>query len=191
MNTTTTTSPAVLAARRVADAAEAMQPYWKDGTYKDAPPATENEFAEAIMGVMPIWQKHETVAPDLAQSLLAWAQYYIEHRDYPEFFAAKEELRRIREEHGDEATSSIEHFPLLLKMMRSAPPRFMAVADAVLKEALPTATHVDDQGQPVFSIEQLADKFNRPVEQVEADIQRMSDMGITGFLHSGPAHPIQ
>ena len=191
MNTTTTASTVALAARRVADAAEAMQPYWKDGSFKDAPATLADEFAEAIMGLTPIRQDFKTMAPDLAQFLFAWAQDYIERRDYPEFFAALQDLRRIREEHGEVGLHTHEHSPLFVKLYRFAPPRYKAGADAILEDALPAATHVDDQGQPVYSVRQVADKFDRTVEQVETDIRGISDVGVTGFLHSGPAHPIQ
>lgn len=109
-------------------------------------------------------------------ALLGWAKVHIERRDYPEFFAMLAEIGRIREEQGEEATAAPEHAELPMKMMHAAPPRYREEVEAILTEAMPAATHVTEEGQPVYSAQQLADKLGVPIEQSRR-IQRLRTWG--------------
>lgn len=60
--------------------------------------------------------------------------------------------------------------------------------DPMLLQALPTATHCDDAGNPVFSIEQMAEHFGKTPEEVAADIERLH---LADRMHTGPVHPLQ
>lgn len=180
------------ALRRLAVAHEALAPYWRDGIYRDAPDALMNEYAEAILGIpASCWEKLECLEPGSCRQQIDWAQGQLEQRDYPEFFATLAEVGRIRDEQGEEAVAGPKYSELFVKLLRTAPARFKAEADNILADALPTATHVTEDGQPVYSAQQLADKLGVPVEEIEAGIQRMEDMGLSDGLHTCPVHPIQ
>lgn len=192
MNTTNHIETAQ-ALRRLAEAHEALAPYWGDGTYLDAPIALMNEYAEAILGIPAgFGEKLECLEPGAWGQQVAWARQQLERRDYPEFFALLAEMGRIRDAEGEEALHSDKHSGLFVKLLRCAPPRHKAEAYAILEEGLPQATHVDDQGSPVFSAEQIAQKFGVPVEKVEANIARMQREGLMdGCTYSGPVHQLQ
>lgn len=66
-----------------------------------------------------------------------------------------------------------------MKMMHAAPPRYLGEAEAIAAEALPTATHVDEHGRPVYSAQQIADTLGVSVEAIEAGIQHMEDVGFS------------
>ena len=73
---------------RLMAAHEAMVPYWKDGAFNDAPAALAGEYADALLDApVSYWQEVERLDPGTGTAMLDWAQGYIEHRDYPEFFA--------------------------------------------------------------------------------------------------------
>ena len=176
---------------RLMAANEAIVHYWKDGAFKEAPAALAGEFADAIMDApASYWCEVERLAPSTGFALLGWAKAHIERRDYPEFFAMLAEIDRIREEQGEEATAAPEHAELLMKMMHAAPPSYREEVEAILTEALPATTHVTEEGQPVYSAQQLADKLGVPIKQVEACIQRLEDLGLWGCSHTGPAYPV-
>lgn len=177
---------------RLKAAFSAVEPYIKDDTLKDAPAALMDEYAEALVGASAnYWAEVERLEPGTGSASLAWAQDRIERRDYPEFFALLAEIGRIRDEQGEEAAAAPEHAELFVKMMHAAPPRYWGEAETILAEALPAATHVTDDGQPVYSAQQVADKLGVPLEDVEARIQRLEDMGLLSAPYTGPVHPVQ
>ena len=186
----TTTDSQRIARLMAAD--EAITPYWKDGAFIDAPAALAGEYADALLGApASYWDAVDRLDPSVGPAMIAWAQGHVERRDYPEFFAMLAEIGRIRDEQGEEAAAAPEHAELLMKMMHVAPPRYKAEGDAILAEALPTATHVDDHGRPVYSAQQIADTLGVPVEAIEAGIQYMEDVGLSDGLHTGPVHLLQ
>ena len=76
-------------------------------------------------------------------------------------------------------------------MLRFAPKVLREEMDAKAKELglLPQATHVGEDGQPVFSTQQLADTHGVSVEEVERFI---AQSGIDpDDLYTGPVHPLQ
>lgn len=177
---------------RLKAALSAIEPYLKSGTFENAPTALMDEYAEALVGASAsYWAEVERLEPGTSPALLAWAKDHIERRDYPEFFAILAEIGRIRDEQGEDAAAAPEHAELFMKMMRAAPPRYLGEAKTILVDVLPTATHVTEDGQPVYSAQQIADALGVSVEVIEAGIQHMEDVGFSDGLHTGPVHPVQ
>ena len=114
------------------------------------------------------------------QELHAWAQDHYERQQHAEFFAL---LARMKSTPPEDMPA--EDFIRLLDL---APPRYREVADALAAETLPQATHCDDDGNAVFSIEQIAQHFGKTPEEVAAEIERL---GLDTRLHEGPVHPLQ
>ena len=109
----------------------------------------------------------------------------------PRFWAAGHELERIARMEGKEAIHKPEHAHLYVQMLRFAPKVLREEMDAKAKELglLPQATHVGEDGQPVFSTQQLADTHGVSVEEVERFI---AQSGIDpDDLYTGPVHPLQ
>lgn len=176
---------------RLVEAHEALCPYFDTGRAHQAPAALLGEYAEAIQNApATYWAAVERLEPGTSGPLQAWAQDYIERRDYPEFFAAMAEMNCIHAEEGEGAAATPEHAAFFLKMMRNAPPRYWGEAEAVLSDALPTATHVDNHGQPAYSVQQIADKLGTTTEKLESHIQHMKNTGLMDGHHTGSAHPI-
>lgn len=102
----------------------------------------------------------------------------------PRFMAAGEELERIAQRDGAEAIHKPEHGHLYMTMMRYAPPDLQKEMKAKLREMdlLPEATHVDDQGNPVYTSAQIAAKVGVPVEEIE----RAMENAPLGDLYTGP-----
>lgn len=177
---------------RLKAALSAIEPYLKSGTFENTPAALMDEYAEALVGAsVSYWAEVERLDPGTGPALLAWAEGHIERRDYPEFFAILAEIGRIRDEQGEDAAAAPEHGELFMKMMRAAPPRYLGEAETILAEALPAATHVTEDGQPVYSAQQVADKLGVPIGEVEARIQRLEDLGLLDCRHTGPVYPVQ
>lgn len=185
------TNTALQGLDRLKTALSEIEPYIKHGTFAEAPAALADEYADAILEApATYWVEVERLAPGTGFALLGWAQDHSERRDYPEFFAMLAELGRIRDEQGEEAAAP-ERAELLMKMMRIAPPRYQDETETILAEALPTATHVTEDGQPVYSAQQLADKLEVPIEEVEEGIQHLEELGLIGRQHTGPVYPVQ
>lgn len=185
---TTTVSTAL---RRIADAMGALEPYEADAAVP-MPYGLLGELADAVLSApADAIAAIDATRPGEGEGLLDWARDYTERRDYPEFFALLAEIGRIRREQGEEAAAAPEHAELFMKMMHAAPPRYWGVAEAVAEDFLPTATHFTDDGQPVYSAQQVADKLGVPVDEVEAGIQRMEDEGLSDGPYTGPVHAIQ
>ncbi|MBW8461147.1 hypothetical protein [Acidovorax sp.] len=177
---------------RLMAAHEAMPRNWKVGDLQEVPAALADEYADAILGApASYWIEVERIEPGTGFALLAWAQDHIEQRDYPLFFAMLAEIGRIRDEQGDEASAAPEHAELFMEMMRIAPPRYQEEVEEILAKALPTATHVTADGQPVYSAGQLSDKLGYPIEEVEQGFQRLEDIGLLATRYTGPVYPVQ
>ena len=181
---TTTTYAQTL--RRISNAIDALKPYWHD---KDnVPAALSNELADAVMTAPPEHLHAFDQASPAAevQELVRWAQNYAEHRQHARFFELLKELK------GMDADTP-EHTELFMQAMRCAPKQYMDAAMQATEEFLPQATHVNEQGQPMYSVEQIAQHFGKPVEQVQDDVQRLIDDGHmdASSLHTGPVYPLQ
>lgn len=109
----------------------------------------------------------------------------------PRFWEAGHELQRIAQEEGEDALHKPQHAHLYAKMLRYAPKDLREAMEAKASELglMPKATHVGEDGQPVFSVEQLAKTHGVSVEEVgefiaQADID-------PGDLYRGPVFPLQ
>lgn len=102
-------------------------------------------------------------------------------------------LEKLRSIGTEEAVNDPQHGLLFLQLHRSAPPRYRQEVDVILADAMPPTTHVNDDGQAVFSIEQMAAHFGKTPEEVAADVDRMVAEGLIdpAAMHTGPAHPLQ
>lgn len=91
------------------------------------------------------------------------------------FAQARREIERIAAEHGKDAACGPEYAHLFVEAMRNAPDELADYALQTAKEMdlLPKASHVDDDGNPVYSVQEVAEKLGVPVEQVERDIQAL------------------
>lgn len=157
---TTTTSQCTA---RLMAAHEAMVPYWKDGSFQEAPAALAGEYADALLSApASYWDAVDRLAPSAGPAMIAWAQCHVERRDYPEFFAMLADIGRIRDEQGEDAAAGPEHAQLFMKMLRAAPPRYWGEAEAIAADAMPEVTHVDDHGQPVYSAQQIPTRWVCP-----------------------------
>lgn len=107
------------------------------------------------------------------------------------YFEASTAMKRIAAEQGPDALARPEHTNLLFKMMLNAPPALMDAfeADADAMGLLPPTTHVDANGQPVYSLEQIADQLGTTAQELEELLPRMPDE--EGLLHTGPVFPLQ
>lgn len=186
MTTTDTTPTYAQTLRRISNAIDALKPYWHD---KDSvPDALSNELADAVMTAPPEHLHAFDQASPAAevQELVRWAQSYTERRQHARFF---ELLKQLNSMDAD----TPEHTELFMQAMRCAPEQYMDAAMQVTEEFLPQATHVDEQGQPMYSVEQIAQHFGKPVEQVQEDVQRLIDDGhiAASSLHTGPVYPLQ
>ena len=130
------------------------------------PPEVLNELADALQAAPESYRQHPGM-----DEWMHWAQNHTERRQHAQFF---ELLKQLNSMDAD----TPEHTEL-----------FMQATD----EFLPQATHVNEQGQPMYSVEQIAQHFGKPVEQVQEDVQRLIDDGHmdASSLHTGPVFPLQ
>lgn len=106
------------------------------------------------------------------------------------FCEASREMRRIADVHGQEALRLPEYSSLTQKMMLNAPPDLMAIFEQTANEMglMPKTTHVDEQGQPVYSLEQVSLQLGVPVAELEEQLQSMPDT--KGLVYTGPVSPL-
>lgn len=112
----------------------------------------------------------------------------------PRFLAAGLELKRIREELGEEAAHLPENAHLHAALHTYAPPELKAaMADkARAMGLLPGVTHVDASGRPVYSLEQVAATLGTTVEEIEKlTIEHADELEALGGVYNGPVHPLQ
>ena len=162
---------------RVQAALEASQAY-PEGQH---PPEVLNELADALQAAPESYRQH----PDVKE-WMQWAQNHTERRQHARFFELLKQLNGIDPD-APECTA------LLMEAMRCAPERYMDAAMQVTEEFLPQATHVNEQGQPVYSVQEIAQHFGKTEEEVQDDMQRLIEDGRLGAacLHDGPVFPLQ
>ena len=175
--------------RRIADAMDAVMPFWQAD--QEAPADMADALADVVASAPPehieqASQKH----PGLnLGALRQWAEMHIERRDHPRFF----ELLALLRDMGEAAAHDPACNDLFLELYRTAPPKFRAGADAILNDALPKATHVNEAGEPAFSVEEIAEAFGKTPEEVAADVARLMADGLMdeSSLHAGDVFPLQ
>lgn len=110
---------------------------------------------------------------------------------HPRFVEAAKELKRIAETHGEAAMYAREHAHLFRQMVEYAPPELQDIMTAKAKEMglIPPTEHVDAQGNPVYSVEQIAAHFGLPVDEVQRDLEAFAPDG--ACFYAGPVHRVQ
>jgi hypothetical protein len=109
----------------------------------------------------------------------------------PRFWEAGYELQRIAAEEGKDAIHKPQHAHLYAKLFKYAPEPLKSEMRAMAEQMnlVPKATHVTEDGRPVFSAEQLAETHGVSVEEVKLFID---DAGIDPEdIYTGPVHPLQ
>ncbi len=107
----------------------------------------------------------------------------------PRFWEAGRALRSVAEKEGKAAIHKPEHAHLFAQMHMFAPEAFKQemVAKAMEMNLLPKATHVGEDGQVVFTSQQIADKHGISVEEIESLIAKAG----LHDLYTGPVFPLQ
>lgn len=108
----------------------------------------------------------------------------------PRFWEAGHELQRISQEEGEEAIHKPEHVHLYAKLLRYAPKDLRAQMEAKANELglIPKATHVKEDGSPVYSKEQVAAAHGVSIEEVDRFLaQTQID---PADLYDGPVFPL-
>ena len=175
--------------RRIADAMDTVLPFWQAGN--ETPADLADGFADVVVNVPPehIEQAAQEHPGLNLGALREWADMHIERRDHPRFF----ELLALLRDMGEAAAHDPACNDLFLELYRTAPPKFRAGADAILNDALPKATHVNEAGEPVFSVQEIAEHFDMDPEQVAQDVARLMADGLMdeSSLHAGDVFPLQ
>lgn len=129
--------------------------------------------------------------PGQKEILISWATGHIERHDHPEFFELLEQIGKIHRDNFGKGACSSEHASLFIRLMQIAPTRFLAAADAVAEETGLLGlkpTHVNDVGEPVYSLAQIANHLGADPDEVHAFVVAQLDANGAGH---GVAHPIQ
>ncbi|WP_353233341.1 hypothetical protein [Diaphorobacter ruginosibacter] len=94
---------------------------------------------------------------------------------HEKFMAAAKALLDHREKHPKDYRHRPEGAALFLEFLNHAPPEVLKEFHdkAVECDFMPETKFVNDAGEPVYSAEQIAEKFGVPVEQVEKDLSRL------------------
>lgn len=175
--------------RRIADAMDTVLPFWQAGN--ETPADVADALAEVVASAPPEHiEQADRKNPGLnLGALREWADLHIERRAHPRFF----ELLALLRDKGEAAASDPACNDLFLELYRTAPPMFRAGADAILSDALPKATHVNEAGEPVFSVQEIAEHFDMDPEQVAQDVARLLGDGLLDGdgLHAGDVFPLQ
>ena len=104
-------------------------------------------------------------------------------------------MRQIFEKHDQdlEWIHSDEGRLLLAEALSVAPPEIQAMMDAKLRELdmLPEATMCDDDGKPVYTLTQIAEKMGGTVEDVKQTMDEIKAHHPTAFEHTGAVHRLQ
>lgn len=109
---------------------------------------------------------------------------------HPKFEAAMTRLKNLMDKHGDAAMELPEADALWADVWTYGPESFKEAARQLANESglIPPVELVNDQGEPVFTAEQVAKQLGIPVEQVIADIESRPDF--EKHLYTGPVHKV-
>lgn len=107
----------------------------------------------------------------------------------PRFWEAGRALRAVMEKEGKAAIHKPEHAHLYAQMIKFAPAQFKQEMSEMAKtmDLLPKATHVGEDGQAVYTSQQIAAKCGISVEEVE----RLAALADPEDLYTGPMFPLQ
>lgn len=111
------------------------------------------------------------------------------------FCEASREMHRIADERGQEALGLPEHAQLVRKMTLNAPPILMDAfaAEARAMGLVPPTTHVDANGQPVYSLEQIANQLGATTQEMEEYLAEYlkEHPEQEDLMQPGPVFPLQ
>jgi hypothetical protein len=109
------------------------------------------------------------------------------NKHHPKFDQAMARIAALHDLHGSEAAEALpEARALWNQAFEFAPPEFMKASHdtAVELDLLPETRYVNDDGEPVYSAEQIAEKLGIPVEQVQEIIrEKLGDQVQVGNVH--------
>lgn len=118
-----------------------------------------------------------------------WLQDQQDRADYSDFFEGLKKIGEAVDLHGEEAVhGNPQYAGLFADLMLCAPPRFKAEADRILGPLIPKAARVNNDGEPVYSLEQLSQTLGQPVEKLRAFVDEHID---PARLYRGATHAIQ
>ena len=162
---------------RVQAALEAAQAY-PEGQH---PPEVLNELADSLQAAPESYRQHPGM-----DEWMQWAQNHTERRQHARFFELLKELDGVD-------LDAPEFTELFMQAMRCAPKQYMDAAAEIAADFMPQATHVNEQGQPVYSVQEIAQHFGKTEEEVQDDMQRLIDDGHMDArsLHTGHVFPLQ
>jgi len=112
----------------------------------------------------------------------------------PRFWAVGQEIQRIKTEHGEHAIHQPQYGRLFAELHRYAPPELQKQMSEKARALglLPAVTHVDGDGRPVYSLEQVAETLGTTVEELHRlTVKHADELMALGGLHTGPVHPLQ
>ncbi len=153
-------------------------------------PENEIKFARLLL-IAPnnYYDILEKTAPGSAEQWRNWARGCVERHDHADFFEALRRIGEAVDRHGHDAVhGNPEYAGLFIRAFEMAPPRYRAVAEAILAPVIPKATHVNSAGEPVYSPEQIAEKLGVTVEDIRVFVDEHVD---PSRLYTGAVHPIQ
>lgn len=109
---------------------------------------------------------------------------------HPKFEAAMTRLKQLMDEHGEASMKLPEADALWADVWTYGPDSFKEAARQLAHESglVPPVELVNDQGEPVFTAEQVAKQLGVPVEQIIADIESRPDF--EKYLYTGPVHKV-
>lgn len=133
-------------------------------------------------------QSITSLAPAERDALICQAQEAERHKNYTE---SSYLMKFIVAQQGKDALALPEHTALLDKLVLNAPPELIDAIghDADAMGLLPPTTHVEANGQPVYSLEQMAEHLGTTVQEIEETLQERPEL--QGKLKSGPVFPLQ
>ena len=132
----------------------------------------DDELAGAILDALNVWSDIRTETP--------------EQRAIREAFA---EARRLIDLHGEEDHRA---FHAIVKAVNLQDPGFLAAGLKDCGITMPTPTHCTAEGEPLYSLEAVADALGANVGELQAVAEDMEAVGLE-VRHAGPAsvHTLQ
>lgn len=113
------------------------------------------------------------------------------------FLKTVEAMYELEEKHGDAVEKLPEYNSLLFSFVTHAPPEIKQLIRDQAQQLglLPKATHVDERGRPIYTLEEAANGAGVSVAGLRRLAEEHPDelneiVAIDGF-HAGPAFPVQ
>ncbi|GIX52095.1 hypothetical protein ACU6VJ_05125 [Sphaerotilus sulfidivorans] len=146
--------------------------------------------AEQVRALMASPKPGRSVTEELAGAIVdaidAWARLKVETPEQRAIREAFAEARRLMDLHGDRDPRTMDAVIKALEWQDPGCCARMLAADGI---TLPTPTHCTAEGEPLYSLEALADALGADPEDLEAIAEEMEEVGLTvrhqpaGSLH--------